>query len=134
MNALNESADRLRNGWCRGDLKDGDRYCAVGAMGASLIGDFTSDRRTARVNDNMDEYIAWENRCYEAADTSHEGEVLARTILAQHPELRDKEAFKFAEQSGNWSEVVFMFNDMQDTVDPVIAMFEKAAIAIDEQA
>lgn len=140
MNALNEAAELLKTNWCTGDLTRGDRYCALGALGAvkRLIAsdrplmptesDWATDPDAAR--QKIREVMTWESEVYGTLEEMPEVKVLAETIREQHPEI-DKTVLI---DSDDWATaVVYTFNDKQDEPEPVIAMFEKAAVKFDER-
>lgn len=128
MNNLNKAADLLRNGWCTGKYKDGDKFCALGAIAAI----YDDSLRTVKgpvhfVEDQFSEV---------PFDDIPEIRTVAQVIIEQHPERFEDFENHSAEDLWHYfipSQIVFEFNDDQETVEPVIAMLEKAAVKLDEQ-
>lgn len=121
-NNLREAADLLSNGWCKGILKDGDKYCAVGAL--------------AKVVMDADEFYLAENDKYDIIQDLEEAKVLAETIAEHHPIVYYPDAKDLTMQPyldlGEYADIMYLFNDAQESVEPVIQMFEKAAVKWDE--
>lgn len=122
MNTLNTAADLLRKGWCRDDYQEDDKFCALGAIAVASGVPLLEDEG----NYYFDDYNFSE---------SPEVRALARVIVEQYPERFEDftedtiEIIKTEESA----EVVYLFNDDQNTVEPVIAVMEKAALLLEEE-
>lgn len=124
MNVLEESVKTLENGWCKSTLKDGDKFCAVGAIAHNLgvnVGLIMS---------------SWEDEdAYGMVKESSAGKALAQEIVesdwlaSRHETMR--EAFEWDYKHGNYDEIIYGFNDSQSTVEPVLEMMKHAAKRLD---
>ena len=133
MNILEEAAATLETGhWCTGSIKDGDKFCAVGAIGFHM-GLYTMETTRNEVNDGPDVYSAV--RAHPA------GKALADEVIksdwyhdakAEWNEELDGEfwidSYYIAEQ---WDDVIVEFNDAQESAEPVIELFKHAAKQLD---
>ena len=126
MNHIREATERLKNGWCISDLTQvGQKYCAVGALGASMLGEPQNLYDPNATDDvELEEYARWETKVYATVDSSEEASVLAETIRELHP--------TFNTQGRRNSKILYTFNDRQKSPEPVIELFEKAAAKWDE--
>jgi hypothetical protein len=130
-NVLSDSADTLAsNHWCTGSIKDGDKFCAVGAIGyhLGLYGMETDLRDVKNLN------------VYEEVRKSDAGKALAEEIMSSDyatgisksssdDGYDDYLADYF--KTGHYDDVIVEFNDAQTSVEPVIEMFRKAAARLD---
>lgn len=139
MNNIAAAAEKLKAGWCKGELIEassgGDKFCAVGALGSELLGSSlyrpTYAIETAADRKDMNEYLAWENSCYDAVHASAEARVIAQTIIETEPDRSVREDY-IRLFDRRCSEIIYMFNDNQLSAEPVIQIFEKAAAKWDE--
>lgn len=126
MNKLNEAAEALKQGWCQGayreQLPNGETFCSTGALAKAFNPNYVV---------GMDDH-EFEKALDEVSD-SKELAILAETILenysAEHESLRNAiPGFPI-----NPFGVVVNFNDnIAKHSDEVVAMFEKAAVKMDE--
>lgn len=132
-NILEDAADLLDSGhWCAGYIKDGDTFCAIGAVGYEMG---LYDLKT-------------EDGAIDAIDVYREfrehpaGKALADEVLASdwyknikeegHAYDADRDDFvKVYYDDGEYDSVVIEFNDNQNNVKPVVELFRKAAARLD---
>ena len=87
----------VRDGWCIGELQDAQgRHCALGAIGFSLH------------NSHCGQGLPQDYRLCRR---------LAQLIELEHPQFK-------RESSDNWT--IIYFNDTQTSVEPILALFDKA--------
>lgn len=112
------AADVVENGWCVGYLvQDGDKYCAVGALAKVLTG---SDAvlRTADA--------------YDIVKGSPEGKILADTINAESYGEDGVGFWTDLIEVGRYDDVIYDFNDSQESKDVVIEAMRKAAVRAED--
>lgn len=114
MNNLEESVKILENGWCVGTFNDGDKYCAVGALRHVIF------RNGMELERRGPEILALVT------------EIMESEWLKTAPE-RIKKDIEFFFESGWLEDVIFEFNDAQETSAPVIELFKHAAKRLDSK-
>jgi long-subunit fatty acid transport protein len=124
MNAIEEGIERLQAGWCTGAMQHLDKFCAVGAVARSLVDNDLDLDNTANG--------------YDAFRASDEGKAIAAEVLAvrlaepvdtEHPDAGDydfKEMWQGMYDDGEYDQLVYDWNDEQTSVEPVLALFERA--------
>lgn len=123
MNNLENAAYRVEQGWCRGKMKNGDQHCALGAIAVEL---------------GIDHKLGLEHS-YTALKATPEVAALYAEIVESgwitgpvHPVSRPHQFLaKSAHARGSIVDVVFYFNDAQDTAEPVIEMMKRASKRLD---
>lgn len=122
MNMLHDAVEVLNNGWCQGsyrnELPEGKTFCAVGALLEASGKEWNEVGSLASVED------------------SPEIRVLSNTILANYPDFSKGMENAYGSVDGVLPcDVVVTFNDeVAESSDEVIAMFEKAAVTFDEKS
>lgn len=116
MNPIEEGIARLENGWCIGDLQDGDKFCAVGAVAKSLLG--------------VDDLSYHEEEAYKVFAKHPASKALAQAVLesdfTNQPIRADWKAHRqYDFERGEYDCVVYAFNDSQDSVEPVLEVFRQ---------
>lgn len=137
MNKIQEAVKILKSGnWCTGQLHRQDKHCALGALGNVM---FTLDQLTERAKDIFE--TDYPTECmlgeaeYDLLEESKEVKVLAEVLVENYPDFYKEEYPSVISRLQDIvapSDIVTTFNDKQSTVEPVIAMFEKAAVRMDE--
>lgn len=135
MNNLEEAAFLTEHSWCAGSLKktaanDDDKFCAVGALAQAIDQNLINNwydldvmQRTHVVNTQVNPYVAIRE--------SVEGKALAEEIMesdwlkAQVAEVRYSIEDFYKE--GVYESVIIMFNDEQETNEPVVEMMKRAS-------
>jgi hypothetical protein len=121
MNAIEEAAKRLEQGWCKNELAEhvpgvGDKFCAVGAVASAEL-----ELTTKYIDEN-------EYKVYKMLKTSDSIKALAQEVVESG--FYDDSSQEFIEDlyaHGQYDEIVYTFNDSQETVEPVLELFRKAA-------
>lgn len=133
MNKLEEAAELLERGWCRGSLYEvegGDRFCAVGALAVTL--------------DGMDAIEA-DKTAYSLVKDSPEGKALAEEIMsrivpedltfANDADITPQEiydSYKYDFDLGLYDDVIYNYNDdIASGKEDVIEMMKHAAKRLD---
>lgn len=119
MNALNKARAVLeRDGWGQGDYETGDgKHCAIGALAAIKLVGATMDELRAVPYGKVANFLHAEV----------EIEALAEVICEQYPDMHS-----ISMEAPVHS--VINFNDSPDvSKEDVIAIFEKAAVKLNEQ-
>lgn len=136
-NVLDNAADILESGWCRGGmvLKDGStlKFCSVGAVAAADLG-YTLNSLDAsdwEQRQRIDIY-AWgddedaEGRLIFGLDRNHPALVALKEELVETGEIRDYPG----EEPWN---AVMDWNDGQDNSEAVVKRFRSAARRLDDE-
>lgn len=161
-NALSEAARGVDTAWCKGDLREeaaakdaGDSYCAVShlakamvsnTLALSLDAEYVGEREAIAAYDawflsdfdnepeEMDDYLKEGrlNSTYEWVSNTPEAKALRKAIIANYGNDRMS---NYTDDDLADSYIIWNFNDHQDTTrEEVVAMMEKAAIALDDAA
>lgn len=148
MNAIDVAVEVLERSWCTGELhepfdddgKRNDKYCAVGALAVATGSVVLLPPEV----DNGEVVYYWnDGLTYDAVDKTEEIKALAAEIVGSawwrnYPDSLYKtnmEKFVNGEssvRSYTYSEVVYVFNDAQESKDAVIELFKKAARRLDK--
>lgn len=117
MNIIEDGIARLENGWCKSQLQDGDKFCAIGAVMRSQY--------AANVNMEVDKDIS----PYEDFKSHPAAKAMAKAVLEDEDYFQSgewKECVQSMYDDGVYDEIVYTFNDDQETVEPVLEMFRRA--------
>lgn len=123
MNKLNEAAEALKNGWCKGsyrqELPDNETFCALGALNKALIPGYQTGMDIIQYENHIDDMLM-----------SPETQMLA-DVIRENYETELKSLVSYMDDNFN---VITTFNDsIAKHSDEVVAMFEKAAAKFDEK-
>lgn len=139
MTALADAAALVENAWCKSQLversEDGDRFCAVGALVQSLLPqNMAFDGLYVGLSELLVESPEGLLTAYDYIDDSAEGAVLAEVIRDNYPDRLIDTDFGPNYYVADNSEIIFTFNDHQDTTrEDVVAMLTKANLLLEDR-
>lgn len=129
MNHFQEAINRLEHGWChyslyepRNNVQSFDRFCALGALGASMLG---------LPENNPDAIKEWDDKVYRTLENAEEARFLAEEILKEYSDRYETTALESYHKhhhpdTTTW--IIYRFNDtIAEGVDDVIEMFKRAS-------
>lgn len=119
MNNLEAAAERIERSWCKHVTfeKDTDKFCAVGALAREIMGEETFAKMP---------FVQFDAKAYEIVENSPEGAALAEAICEE--QHRDFSMYS----SSDFSNIIWGFNDWQDSYEPVAQMMRLAAKRFEE--
>lgn len=122
MNILENAADRLENHWCRESLRDGDKFCAVGILADEMGFDWSNTEELE---------LGTEGAPYEMVNNSVEGKALADEIMLTDWYIGMSDSgrsfFNGYYEKGEYSVMIYCYNDEQVTKEPVMEVMKHAA-------